>query len=429
MDKQQPISYTFDDIKRYREGLMSREEMHAFEQASMEDPFLSDALEGYMSADMNLADRHLEAISQKVQAGEQEKEQAVVVSMPTRGFAMWRVAAMVIVIAGAGLITYNILKQSPDADGTGPVASVPKETAPAATTPAAAQPTDTHRATKPVTNLPETNQAVAVNPAPARDQPVAAAPTAALKQKEQQQQERKETTAKADIVIPPAETETKDAEVQVRSEEKRSAAVSASTSGYNQNMVNNQFRGRILMPDNKPAAYVSLNVQNNATAVRTNKKGFFNFSAGDTVVNATIASGAYANTRVQLRANTDNNINLGTIRMSEDSSFERTVAVVTLGSKKEKVSSTAVNNPIGGWQSFQDYVTRQLGIESDSTANDDTFSNNAQVEFVTDNKGNPGQIKVTNIADELQKQRIIDAILKGPRWTNSNTTTRLLIRY
>ena len=39
--------YSAADIERYYNGLMSASERHALEKAALEDPFLSDAFEGY----------------------------------------------------------------------------------------------------------------------------------------------------------------------------------------------------------------------------------------------------------------------------------------------------------------------------------------------------------------------------------------------
>ena len=41
------INYTFEDIQRYLQGKMSAAEMHEIEKAALQDPFLSDAIEGY----------------------------------------------------------------------------------------------------------------------------------------------------------------------------------------------------------------------------------------------------------------------------------------------------------------------------------------------------------------------------------------------
>ena len=39
-------NYTSADIQQYLDGKMDAAEMHAFEKALMDDPFLADAMEG-----------------------------------------------------------------------------------------------------------------------------------------------------------------------------------------------------------------------------------------------------------------------------------------------------------------------------------------------------------------------------------------------
>ena len=58
------INYTAADIEKYWKGKLSAAEMHAMEKAAMEDPFLSDALEGYKNA--NLAD--LDSLKERLEA-------------------------------------------------------------------------------------------------------------------------------------------------------------------------------------------------------------------------------------------------------------------------------------------------------------------------------------------------------------------------
>ncbi len=40
------IKYSTEDIRRYLDGQFSEQEMQALEKAALEDPFLSDAIEG-----------------------------------------------------------------------------------------------------------------------------------------------------------------------------------------------------------------------------------------------------------------------------------------------------------------------------------------------------------------------------------------------
>jgi hypothetical protein len=39
--------YGVEEIRRYAEGKMSPEEMHAIEKAALDDPFLADAIDGF----------------------------------------------------------------------------------------------------------------------------------------------------------------------------------------------------------------------------------------------------------------------------------------------------------------------------------------------------------------------------------------------
>ncbi len=434
MENRKSISYSFEDIKRYRQGLMSREEMHAFEKASMEDPFLSDALEGYMEADMNVADEHLNNISDRIHQKEEKKEQAVVVSMPKRGFAMWRVAAMVIVIAGAGLITYKVLDKDKIDSSTNPgtIAKVePAETKPTEA-PQSSSISDSGTFASPATketvksgqNTTSSNWSdVDANKAGEQKQN-----TAALRANE-----LKEEAVKHEIAVRSEKKNNNDA----RLEEVRPAAPAKDPDPTdvgkrmeaNNNLRANEIRGTIVTPSNTPLANTKFRVDNQKRGFTTDRQGNFVVVAEDSVVNATITSGYYTNTTVQLRANTNNSINIGTITMKPDEEFEKTVAVVGLGSKKMRVTDSASNKPANGWDSFQDYVAKALGRKLDSTEYDS--DNSTEIEFFVDTNGKPRDIKIVTStdADEGRTKEIVEAVKKGPKWVNKNQKTRLLIRY
>jgi len=426
MENRKSISYSIKDIKRYRQGLMSREEMHAFEKASMEDPFLADALEGYMEADIDLADEHLNNISDRVQHKEEKREQAVVVSMPKKGFAMWRVAAMVIVIAGAGLITYNILdKEKIDTGTTGPVAtSTTPEVKPDEVPQTATVKTDTTSLAYSGNTAANTNKGT-VGWSDQNTTKPETKQVATLKV-----DDAKEDNSK-DVTLTKTEKNKNAALEEVRAAAPVQQA-DASDVGRkleaNTNANTNEIRGTIVTPSNTPLANTKFKVENQKRAFVTDQQGNFTVVAEDTVVNATITSGYYANTRVQLRANT-NSVNLGTITMKPDAEFEKTVAVVGLGSKKARVTDSASNKPANGWNSFQDYVAKALGRKLDSTEYDS--DNSTEIEFFVDLNGKPKNIKLVTSTDtdESRTKEIIEAVKKGPRWVNKNQTTRILIRY
>jgi hypothetical protein len=104
MSAQDKHIYTSEDISRYHSGAMSQAEMHAMEKAALEDPFLADALEGFVySTNMNaeLAELHGKL---------QEKTDSKVVAMPVRrrNYGWMRIAALFIVFAAAGWIIFRM---------------------------------------------------------------------------------------------------------------------------------------------------------------------------------------------------------------------------------------------------------------------------------------------------------------------------------
>lgn len=427
MENSNSISYSLKDIKRYRQGLMSREEMHAFEKASMEDPFLADALEGYMEADMDLADEHLSNIRDHVQQKEEKREQAVVVNMPKRGFALWKVAAMVVLIAGAGLITYKVLDKDKIEPGTtGTVAQVETpETKPTEVPQTGSVATDS-------ASLANTDKTVANSKNKSgivtwSGTDVPKTETKQIATLKADQKDKKEVSTKEDVAY-------NNNGNNAKLEEVRAAAPATQVDPTDvgrkleANTNANEFRGTIVTPNNAPLANTKFKVDNQKRAFETDRNGNFVVVAPDSVVNATITSGSYANTRVQFRANTNNTINLGTVTMQPDAEFEKTVTVVGIGAKKVKLADTTSNKPVGGWESFQDYVAKKMGISKEA-ADSIEFDNSTTVEFSVDAKGVAKNIIVINTTNAAKSKEIIEAIKKGPKWATKNTTTRILIKY
>jgi len=104
------INYSFEDIQRYVQGKMPAAEMHAIEKAALQDPFLADAIEGFNEADLTTARQHLNEIN----AGlfrEKQRSKIITFNNKTRWL---NIAAMVLIIAGAGMLGVYLLKNSGD---------------------------------------------------------------------------------------------------------------------------------------------------------------------------------------------------------------------------------------------------------------------------------------------------------------------------
>ena len=100
-------TFTAIDIEKYHQGKLSPREMHDLEKAALDDPFLADALEGYQAAGVNaIADI---ADLKKRLADRVEKDDAIPMAAAgsPSGFRWWKAVAMIILVAGAGLLVYQ----------------------------------------------------------------------------------------------------------------------------------------------------------------------------------------------------------------------------------------------------------------------------------------------------------------------------------
>lgn len=105
--KENGKKYNSIDFERYHSGNMPKDEMHALEKAALEDPFLADALEGYAYAEN--AEEELEEI--KTRLNEKRKQKNVLPFFSRSYTSWWKIAAMFIVIAGAGYFFFLLNSQ------------------------------------------------------------------------------------------------------------------------------------------------------------------------------------------------------------------------------------------------------------------------------------------------------------------------------
>lgn len=97
-------TYTYLDFERYHAGTMPANEMHAIEKAALEDPFLSDALEG----SVNAPDFKSDIAELKARIDQKEKNKIIVILSSAAQNRWWRIAALFIIIAGAGFLIYRL---------------------------------------------------------------------------------------------------------------------------------------------------------------------------------------------------------------------------------------------------------------------------------------------------------------------------------
>ena len=108
--KENEKKYNAVDFARYHSGAMPPDEMHALEKAALEDPFLADALDGYIYS----KDHEKELGEIRIGLDEKRNQKKVFSISSISSGAWWKIAAMFILFAGAGYFFYatNSKKES-----------------------------------------------------------------------------------------------------------------------------------------------------------------------------------------------------------------------------------------------------------------------------------------------------------------------------
>ncbi|GGH57622.1 outer membrane biosynthesis protein TonB [Filimonas zeae] len=482
------INYTLADIQRYLSGKLSPGEMHEIEKAALLDPFLADALEGYSEAPLPQAAQHLNQIAASLQ---QPQDATNAVVTPVRNINVrwqwWKVAAMVIIIAGAGSLTWKLL-QSPDGTTVPQHDLAQKQTtpAPAAPDPATqiAPQADSLKPAAPAKGsiaathtVPPTKQANSQKPVPVPAPvapPAKPAPEATLAQvTSEPPPSRMEAKAAPDLSAALAKKEAATANV-VSALSGRAAGVSVSgtkrrknaaafrtdsiqatdqvvVTGYGINKTQadkatalalnetykagartvaaNLLRGTITDDSGNPVTGASVKVMNGNAVSITDDKGRFALRTLDTMAKVEITSIGFETRQAAVSISKNNTILLDT----EEESLSDMVVTELRSRKKAPVPAEASADsvyPSGGWQSFQEYAYRKIHQEMDTTGSNQKITGTIELEFVIDEAGKPRDFNIIHSSDNSLNGKAISALQNGPVWIgDKKKKTRVKVRF
>lgn len=99
-------SFSADDIERYHHGLVTAAERNALEKAALEDPFLADALEGFMTMPVDKAS-DMKELKDRLRKRLDEKNKIIPIAPGKSKRYYFQIAAMVLLMAGAGWFFYQ----------------------------------------------------------------------------------------------------------------------------------------------------------------------------------------------------------------------------------------------------------------------------------------------------------------------------------
>jgi outer membrane biosynthesis protein TonB len=441
-DSNTNINYSVEDIERYLHGKMNAQEMHDMENAALQDPFLADAIEGYISASPDETHKHLNEITAALQVS---KEKTKVVPLKSQRFYWWKIAAIIILVIGAGVLNWFIINSNSSTHKTQELAHAKEQDAvridsgkeQSAST---FGKTDTTSSTLLAQNKPETSATIK-----RENKNLERAKAVQLKRNDESAEE--EAVAKQKIadsnsinqdavadnlaVIPNQELlEKAHVKIPVFNDSTRTAGIAISPSNdkkyfFTNNNALNNFSGRITDTNNQPIPYATITASNNL-AVTTDAKGYFRMQALDSSLKVTVASVGFVPETTQLKSTA---VNFISIQPDENALNE--IAVVGYSAKKKRNSNDSITaHPAGGWESFQAYVYKKLKKPIDTTS-DVQITGNVQLEFSVDANGDPYNFSVLKSANEASATKAIDIIKEGPKWitTGRNKKGKVTIQF
>lgn len=436
-------NYTTADIQQYLDGKMDAAEMHAFEKALMDDPFLADAMEGLQETNLQFGKEtfttELHQLEKQLETRISSEKSTPVA--PISGFKWWKVAAAAVVIIVAGVFAFNsFFSPSEKEDSTIALNDDKVTTAPALnkTTDSLIDRYDTvARGTEKVPpnistdDYKETESKLSdskksfetdknkntINAEISQDAsaPSTASSKSIAAQKDEVAVLKKESApvvVKADSVD--ADIASRSAEKQRDVEARQKAA--PQINGYSKSKgISNTYKGLLISPDNKPVANANLLINQNEKA-NTDAKGYFNFSNKDSQVYVTVSSPGFKERNFTLK----NNYAFNELQIEPAGNALNETVVINKKAAKER-SNAFINypkvmvqdaEPVNGWVDFENYIE----ANRKNIQHLDSKTGEVVISFIVNGEGKLSSFKIEQPLTDAQDEEALRLIKSGPAW-------------
>ena len=404
--------YNHAEIRRYLQQQMPPEEMHAFEKALMDDPMLSDAVDGFAVTDWQQTEEHLIDIENEIK---REKREAEIIPFSTKKTSWWRIAAIFLVIFTGGVLSYSLLRQPASTKGQGTqltINEVPKPTIEKDSIRVNEKPLS-NAVREPIEKNTLGNSTEESPPVVAKDKEI---PIASMNVDD----------SKGEVYNVPSPHP--NLQKQTSSATQNAIAGDVSVNSERVDVAkgivrqSNEFKGKVVTATGEPLAGASVKIADKNIATASDNYGNFTLKSADTVVKVDVNSVGYAAANTRLNKNeADNNIVL-----KENSQNLSEVVVSTYGArrKKELSYSTAKVSPndlktdaqpTNGMTAYMQYVKKQA--DSTLLADGKKPANiNVSVEFSINKKGQPTKLKASGADEKYYRKKAIYIVENGPLW-------------
>jgi len=448
-------AFTAADIEKYHTGLLSAKEMHAMEKAALDDPFLADALEGYAISGVN-ANADIAELQNRLANRIEEENKVVSIAAVKKSFSWWKVAAMIVLIAGAGLIVYQIgfNKKSNDiAQAVQKKAATTEAKDSGKTISPALLNTDTNTRSTTVTHeqdkgevktetiknnltdLPKeqspkkTGDPVAVindtevpRNAPTESGAPATANAERIKEETLDDAIRQRRASAARETEYKAIRSANDNKVLQDSQyeknlERKIAGISRNNNQRNQAFnQTNIFRGRVTDAYNNALPFSNITNIEDGIGTYSDAKGYFTLTSPDSILTVQVRSLGFQSNNVQLQNNIPNN----SVLLQEDRS---SLAEVVISNKKPNSNRSRDANmkleepePADGWNNYDLYLANNLKTPEVFKDKQSGIKGEVELSFEVDKNGGPFNITVKKSLCETCDIEAIRLVKEGPKW-------------
>jgi hypothetical protein len=392
--KEENKKYTAAEIARYHVGKMSAQEMHAIEKAALQDPFLSDALEGYEHAPHFEED--LEDIRSRLAEKRKKKKVFSFFSLGDNGW--WRVAALFIVIAGAGYFFYRSNEIKKQDSLTQNLQSTPLRK------------TDTVNRNK---DSATTNSIAFENNKTAVEQNEKASTNSSIK-KELSIDKRKALKPLTGKLIKSDSTVWGTL---------NNSNTSQGASGY-------VLAGKLTDQQGKALPFATITDMKSKTATITDTAGIFFIRSHDSAATAIASAAGYVPQNILLKSDVQPTIEMKKMNADEE------VVVTAMGISKKaksaapeakvlsgKVSGIQITtiHPSGGQEKFDRYLEKNLKPVYNESH--ERLTGEVVLSFSLNNKGQPENIRVARSSCAACEKEAIRLLQVGPTWIGKKGDT------
>ena len=474
--------FTAADIEKYHKGLLSNKERHELEKAALDDPFLSDAMEGYATVGVQV-ETDLEELKKRLSQKTEETKIILLKKSSNNNFRLLRAAVLLAFVAGAGLLIYQfgfnkkageiaqaetknkeevklldsiktttttagkvtapVSETEPSSDlkagpttkkdvitksdiKTGSGAGLNKEIRDESVANTDKTKTEDVLVNKPVETLPKAPPAAPV--ISADDKPIGykADPVLAEKKEAAKRESTNKLKGNKQEIDKDGVNDKFSGQQNNRNDAPGRQAEEQKLRSQNQST--NLFRGRVTDASNNGVPFANVtNTKDNRAGTYTDANGYFNLAYPDSVLTVEVRSVGFENNNVQLR----NSVTTNQVVLQDD---RKNLSEVVVTNQKPAPVTRAFDLfndsgepiPVDGWDKYQNYLTNNLKIPAEFK-NKQIGDNQVVVSFEVDKKGTPINIKVEKSLCIQCDKEAIRLIKAGPKWNRKDKKNRATI--